>query len=254
MYPQNPQGQESGGYLALQWQLFGDYEGVCIQVSETVDRKVGLRTFVLPPSTGCHLDVGSGSFWFRIGTMFKQSQDVGGTVLWSGTYGPIMIGGSKEKVPIKPSPVKFKKVQPILDGLRIETGLHRPYWVFVEFENHEKTVEKTLYIYDNGKGYFDIGPFNPTHTYDVVLSTFSEEIESLAMTTVKELAEPRLLKGQQTARTGRFKLNSDIVTLQSGKLLLKEAAANPNKRYSSYADYLNVISLEAQNSEKPRRL
>lgn len=227
---------------------------ITVQVSKSLEFIGALRSFVMPMTSGAGLDLGVGPWFFRIGIWSGSPQT--GILDWSGIYGPYETSSLKIQVPIRPSPVKILHTQAITHGIRFHTGMTTPYYVMVDVskdnEGYGAGVTTSQYSYDVGRGYFDIGGLDYSHTYNFRIFAFLDELGTIPHDTVKMMGLPMVVAMKRPGRQLR-QLESGVSTARKAEdTILKDLARQPKLTFNSHADYLKYVAAKARSSEEVR--
>lgn len=242
------------GRLALSWAAATVFRAIMVQVAADIEFTVRLRQFVLPPRTGsCSLDLGPGTWFYRIGGLFGQEDE--GEILWGGIYPPVVIQSSKIVLPTVKGRLSLLSTQAIEGGVRLATNLKEPYLAFIDYAKGSATpasISKTIYIRDWGKGSLDCLGLSPDAEYSFRVATFVDGLDALPTDTVKPLADGSIVSGRHTAEPVRATTNRDKAEYAAERVLLRDVSHRPVVRFSSYVDYVKFQAAQARTKERAR--
>jgi hypothetical protein len=261
-----------GTKLALQWELIDAVlpRALIVQFSQNPEFSGKSSRFVVLPAaaTSIALDTGKGSWWVRVGALVGTEES--GTVDWSGIYGPATVVSPKQAVGEFPARLRITWKEATLEGVRLLTDIHTPYYAFVTVSTGpEFRVGDTRMIYmrEPGKGVMEIDGFVEGTTYAVQVRAMEGPIGELPVGgRIAVLAAPveakdlHLVKPVVRALGSHLRGTVDTATRQATgtdhanaeahRVLLREARNKPVQRFSSYADYMRMVQAQTLNRVK----
>lgn len=226
----------------LLWITMFKVQAIQVAIGQDSEFKTVSYNFLLPESApGCILDVGTGSWFVRVGAWVGDEKD--GSVKWSGILGPYSCASTKVSSP-KSSNYTIKKTQRIENGVRLYTLNPDPNWMYVEISKDSSfpaSNTRCRYIYDWGKGFVDIDELHEVETYNVRSVPFSgyptDKMVELPRGTIIQNIKP--LPPQKFAD---YKTNGAQTQRKADLRILQEARDNPNLRFLSGADYARHLA------------
>lgn len=247
---QNVVARVGGGTLDMTWEVLGAPHALSIQVAQDVQFRNAMRHYVIPVVSGINLDVGGGTWFFRVGSWNGTSTE--GSIDWTPILGPAVMPVRRLVQQPKPSTLSILHRRPTMGGVRIHIGLIGNTYYVVEY-NTDKTCPASSttykYIFDNGRGHIDIKGFDPLHLYTTRLSTFSDTKGTLPIDTVKLLEVPVATYGIRALKyEAPIDKNNTIRTTAKGdEPILREAIEKPFLRFASHADYVRFNAAKARS-------
>lgn len=266
---QNIQVRVADERLVVQWELVDVAlpQGILVQFATNAEFSGGAARYVaLPaPTTNIGLDTGRGNWWVRVGALVGTEE--GGTVDWSGIYGPATVTSSKGPVGEFPPRLRIKGKEATLDGARLITGIRDPYYAFITTSTSPEFRvgdTRTVYVRDAGRGVLDLDGFAEGATYSVQVRALEGPIavlpadgriaplcgaaETAGLQKVKPVVRALGTHLRGTVdRATRQPTGADMAQAEAHRVLLREARNNPNQRFSSYADYMRMVQAQTLN-------
>lgn len=247
---QNAVARIGAGTLDMTWEVLGSPIALSIQVAQDIEFRNAMRHYVLPVVSGVNLDVGGGAWFFRIGSWVGNATE--GKIVWTSVFGPAIIPVRRLVQQPKPSSLPIIHTQPISDGVRIHTGVMAKVYAVVEYNKNRGFPASTstyLYMYDWGRGYFDLTHLDPLHAYSVRIASFSGEKSALPKDIVQLLEVPAAAHGLKPLKyVPQIDKNNTLRTTAKGdEPVLREALEKPFLRFASHADYLRFNAAKARS-------
>jgi len=248
MSVQQLRGRDSGGKLELTWILLCEEKMVAVQVAKDSEFTDTVRMFIAPRTTSCTIDIGFGTWFFRVGVWNGSNcSDKFGTVNWSGIYGAVPIMSLTRTPALPKSPLKIVNTQSIEEGLRLYTGYVNPCYAIMEYSkdpNFPASKTKVIYGYDFGKGYFDCVGLDPVYTYSIRITIIQGLLTQYSMLGTWATIHQKKAKAETNPHDLR-----DAAIRASDKVLLREAKEKPNLRFTSQSDYAMYLAAKARNQD-----
>ena len=168
MAAQNVLARIDGSSLHFSWDLVNECRAISIQVAHDVDFSRQVNHFVVPVVPGATLELGRGSWYFRIGTWIGKTEV--GKIVWSPVYGPANLVTPRASIAPPPNPLTIVHHHAIVDGVRVHTGdTDVRYGVFEAAVDRRFPMGSTKWSYmrNPGHGYFDVTGLNTVETWNV---------------------------------------------------------------------------------------
>jgi hypothetical protein len=241
----------SEGKLCISYTILGEPRAMSIQVATDIEFTKNAMTYVVPPYGGAELDVGSGAWYFRVGSWFGSEAE--GKIVWTPVCGPATVTSLKPPFAPQKAAVPVLHTQAIMNGLRLHTGLTKKVYAVMEYSRNPAfpaSQTHSIYAVDHGRGYFDCIGLEPTAVYSVRVATFEADVGVMPTDRVGELCAFTSVHGKRAARPIRPSDNVARSTAVGDVVLLREARIKPNMRFSSHSDYLRFLGAQARTSEK----
>jgi hypothetical protein len=239
--------------LKLEWETLAKPVAISIQIALDSEFTEGSRTFVVYKSVqACELDVGNGTWFFRIGAWIGSETD--GMIDWSGIYGPVQIASKNLPAKLAEFPTFITSVRPSYNSLFLHTGLYEPYYTIVHItqNNHFKSSGlKTYYKHDWGNGSIHIPNLDSNSVHSFQLQMFSVNKAILPkQSDVRILTEPLIVKNKKVGMPIKATSGTDHAVYAADKAILQDAVGRKKKTYSSYAEYLQFQAAKARTSAR----
>lgn len=258
MAVQNVVANTKNGVLELMWELLAEPLVLSIQIATDIEFTTTVRTFVIPTASGATLDIGNGTWFFRVGAWMGTK--TAGKIMWTTPYGPAVIASRKSAVNLKPCTLPLIHVQSIENGIRLHTGLPEKLYAILEYckeSSFPASKTTTIYAYDWGRGYFDIENLDFLHEYSVRFCSFAGAPGAigtpvrhvLPTETVMQLEAPRAIHRKRPGRPAKPVDNTLKAVSAADDPILREAQQKPFMRFASHADYLRYTAAVARTSD-----
>jgi hypothetical protein len=256
MAVQNVSARTDGGLLDMMWEVLAEPVALSIQMATDNEFTSIVRTFVIPTASGATLDIGNGTWFFRIGAWMGSK--TAGKITWTSPYGPATIATRKAPVNLKPCTLPLLHVQSIQNGIRLHTGLHEKAYLLVDYCKNSKfpaSQSTSLYMFDWGRGYFDVDGLDFLHKYSIRFASFAGSADRapvrhlLPTETVAQLEAPRAIHNAAPGRPARPVDNGLKAVAAADDPILREAQQKPFMRFASHADYLRYTAAVARTSD-----
>ena len=246
---QNVVARIGGGTLDMTWEVLGSPLALSIQIAQDVEFRNSMRHYVLPVVSGVNLDVGGGSWFFRLGSWHGNTTE--GKIAWTSTFGPAVLPVRRLVQQPKPSSLPILHTQPIVDGVRIHTGVMAKVYTVLEYNKNRgfpASSSTYMYMHDWGRGYFDLKGLDHLHAYSVRIMSFSGDKSALPTDTVQLLEIPAAVHGIKPIKfTPQLDKNNALrITAKGDEPVLREALEKPFLRFASHADYVRFNAAKAR--------
>jgi hypothetical protein len=226
--------------LQISWTTMCKVQAIQVDVAHNSLFTQNAHSFLFPESTqSCKLDVGDGEWFLRVAAWIGDK--VSGRVNWSGVVGPITLEKVKSPLPNQTNSYEIKKIQLLENGVRCYTLNPNPNFMYIEVSPNpslESSETECFYAYDWGRGFIEQLGLSEHITHHLRLSPFSgyptNSIQKLVKSTQSISVKPLPIN---KAHTG-----FDQAQTKQEKILIREAKANPNLRFSSYSDYMRLTT------------
>jgi hypothetical protein len=239
--------------LYLEWETLGLDEIVAISIQIATDSEFTqeTRTFVMDKTVkSCTLDVGFGKWFYRVGAWIGTEKD--GIIEWSGIYGPVSIRSTKPHVNLFAFPTFLTNVKPAHNSIVFYTGLYEPYYMILhatQKDHFKASGLKSYYKYDLGNGSIQLLNMDPQYTYSFQLQMFAKKIAELPKDgNIQVLTDMYVVKNKRSAMPVRAMNNTDRAVYAADKAILQDSIGKPNRKFGSYAEYLQFQAAKARTS------
>lgn len=238
------------GMLELHWYLVGSCIAYSVQVGLDSECTQERADYVCPNTdTQCILDVGSGSWYVRIGAWIGTETD--GIVEWSGVYGPFTVKSKKAPQPLAPFPIDLLAVKPALNSIKFHTGLNKSYYMIIHYTkaySFRSSHLKTIYTKDWGIGCVQITNLDPHSVYSFQLQMFSTAIDKLPKHTSQLLTESYNVIEKQAAKPiGSYSTANHTMNV-ADKAIVNDAIGRRTMKFASHSDYLKYKAAISRTS------
>lgn len=238
------------GKLGLQWHLVGSCIAYSVQVGLDSECTQERADYVCPNTdTQCSFDVGSGSWYVRVGAWIGTDTD--GIVDWSGVYGPFTIQSNQAPQPLSRFPIVLTGVKPALNSVKFHTGLNKSYYMIIhstKANSFRSSHLKTIYTKDWGVGCVQITHLDPHSVYSFQLQMFSTNMDTLPKHTSQLLTESYDVIEKQAAKPiGSYSTHNHTMNV-ADKAIVNDAIGRRTMKFASHSDYLKYKAAISRTS------
>lgn len=232
--------------VQLTWVNIQVANGITIQFATNIFLNENLRTFIFPFCTSASLSIGTGTWYFRIGSIAPD-----GKIGYSPVCGPVTL---TEKSMIHEPPedvLRILHTKQIANGIRLQTGHTSPLYAVLDVsKDRDFSVyqTKSYIVFDTGKGYFDTPQLDPEHTYMLRISCWSGDRSKLPTCTIEQLHAGQIVVDVRPGLPVKALDNTDRAINRADQPVLREAHERPFMRFASHADYLRYQASKAKSS------
>lgn len=253
--------------LTLTWNIYGECKALSVQIGKDAEFTQDVRTFCIPCLPSCVIDSGSGEWFVRVGAWIGSIQE--GTIQWSGIMGPYPVISTKPMVPAIQPVVQILGSQSIVNGIRIKIARQQDFYCVIEYSKSlvfNASDTHTVYSLEVKETYIDFLNIqsylipsrssklnfleSSTHTkphiditYYVRVLTFSSDMNTLPVNSVKQLTEGVSVKGNPKAAI-RPHTSADLITCIADKVIQRESKNKKTLNFKSYAEYLQHLNAQ----------
>lgn len=247
MAVQNVNASVNGIIAQISWEIVGNPLAISVQFASDAEFTKNIKTFVIPTGPGAWLDIGNGSWFFRIGSWFGKPDY--GVITWTPTYGPIAIISQKMPIKLKSPTLSVLHASSIVEGIRIHTGINTRMYAIIEYSMDSRFpsgATKTLYALDWGRGYFDIHDLEALTKYSVRIATFIGSRSELPSDSIIMIEPYQAFHGKIPMKAAKPLISSTQTSSKADDAILREIENTPNPRFSSHADYMRYITAKTR--------
>ncbi len=250
MIVQNVRAYLNDSKIVMMWELMDKPVALSIQVANDADFTTGMRTFIIPVLPAVGLDIGAGTWYFRVGSWVGT--ETIGKILWTPVHGPVTIESVKLAIRMPDVTLPVIHTSPIVNGYRIHTGIDKKTYYVYEHNTDSKfppgsTV--TRYIQDWGRGYLDVSDLNPGLTYSIRVATFMGDRSALPKESVVRVEPFRTFHGKKATKPAKPVDETARAQNRAADPILREAQMKQNMRFASHGDYLRYMAAKTRAEE-----
>lgn len=253
MEVQNVKIDVSSGKMSLKWTIMRPCKAVAISVGHDIDFIRNHRRFILPATESATIDIGSGSWYVRVGVLYGE--ETSGRLKWSGIYGPAFIGGNKPIITEQAPRITAIHVAPIASGLRIHTGTPAPNYVLIDYStqwNLPASQTETTYVTNTLTGHVDCLGLNYNLKYTVRLSTWSGDMTKMPIDSIEQVQKGQPIRNKVAARPVKNFVNGEQTARLEEQGMLRDVKENPRHRFTSQTDYARYLAAKERVGENVR--
>lgn len=241
-----------GSKMIMSWDVYGEPHVLSVQIAMDPDFTTFLNTFLVPPHVkGVTLDVGGGSWYFRVGCFIGRKEY--GAIEYGAIYGPAIV--AVEKPPQKLSSPSFAILhyKSIMEGVRFYTDRTTPTYAILEScpsSKFKASDTTSKYCLDFGRGYFDCLGLDPHSTHSVRIACWEGSVSEFPTDRVARLEQFRAAHNLKPTSAPKREISSLGTSAAAGNAMLRESRERPVMKFASHTAYMRykASKTEAERS------
>lgn len=242
-------GSNINNKLHIEWcNTSQNYHAISVQVGQNIDMTKNMRHFVLPTkSVNCDLDVGSGTWYYRLGIW--EGEIYRGRIFWSGVYGPINIPPGKPIIPEQNTRIYISRTQANFNSFCFYSDIDFPYYAVIDYTISDvinSGNSHSCYELSRNEGSVNCYNLNQNTPYLFKISFFEKNFGDLPSDSIKQLCQGVLIPKKLPRNINEIQKNAPL--FHSDRTLVRDVKDQQITKFITQGDYIKYLEAKARTS------